>query len=1203
MTSTVRSVDVHLNAMVSKYIADIRMAGAETNRAFMSSQTSVRGLNTELATLDKRTQAVDQSTRSLNTRVSAFNTRAAKMTTSLGGMRDGLRDVDTRLVGMNGTGRGSITAFGNNSQRTGAQIDRLSGRLHILAQAAAVLGPTLVPLGAGAVPVLAGLTAGLGTAAGAAGVLVLALNGIGDGLDAVNDYQLEPTAENLQAMRIELERLGPAGAEFVRYLDSIGPELTTLQMAAREGFLPGAEEGIENLLELLPRARSIISDLAVAMGDLAADAGADLAGPEWEKFFRYLDTQAGPLLTEFMSTLGNFGQGFANVLVGLGPLTSDFSGGLLDMSESFAQWSATVGSNQDFQGFLDYVREAGPQALDFIGSLIMALASIVEAAAPIGSAVLPVLTSLLDIIGSLADSPLGTIFLTAAAAMSVYSRGAALAEAVTKRVGVAATTTGVQVTRSSAMYRQAATGAGILANNYGKVAAAAGIMALAYTDVDDKAGLSNTAMLALAGSMAGPWGAAAGAAIGATMDLAAANDDLTASLEDAQSALLNGTQAQQARAYRDLKAQIDDTKRAQDEFWDIDTSVADNMQAIMGWLGDADEKAGATLLTLGQRMKTTGDLTDILSGQVGQTGDQIRLATGDVRAFTGALAAMSGWLDKRAALREYEQNVRDFGKALKDGFDPKDVELLDQMAAGILQVATQIQNPQVKADFLANARESLEKFAGKGPKAEAAVGRVLEKFEKFGLMKANPDLDVDSRRADQKLDRTSRDLRDLDNFRATPRADADTRQADRKLTSTQQLGRALAGLPINPRVNVNNSQANGAIAETRRQLQALDGDVATTYIRTMRTTITNQAGPAYNAGAPSADGSTVPKTGLPYADRHPYLLADGEEVISNRRGQADMNRSALKAANRGEKIVAVGRLADGGTTLVGSTRPTGGSQLYTGPGGRFDLAGMVDGLASLTQGLQNVTKEELRRRNAELAMSTRIFEREIKHREDRIAMEVEADKARLDAMVDAQRSFSEAVSSNFRSDVFGYKAPNQPSTPDNFAALSPEAQRAYLDAQYASSQGSIVSQQQSVVSGDIARAQEALRLYRVLRSRGFDGPAFQELAAKGDVETLRAYAALPPVRLQAIEAQYELRDRLADKAGKFAGNAEFGQAVRALRLDSKESLAEQRAIKVAAQAMRNEIEQLRKELKPAAREAGKALGQEVNDAIVAGNRG
>jgi TP901 family phage tail tape measure protein len=66
-------------------------------------------------------------------------------------------------------------------------------------------------------------------------------------------------------------------------------------------------------------------------------------------------------------------------------------------------------------------------------------------------------------------------------------------------------------------------------------------------------------------------------------------------------------------------------------------------------------------------------------------------------------------------------------------------------------------------------------------------------------------------------------------------------------------------------------------------------------------------GPVNGLHVPQADGGTVPKTGLGYADRHPYLLADGEEIVSNRHGQADRHRGLLKA-------ISANRLADGGTT-------------------------------------------------------------------------------------------------------------------------------------------------------------------------------------------------------------------------------------------------------------------------------------------------
>lgn len=105
-------------------------------------------------------------------------------------------------------------------------------------------------------------------------------------------------------------------------------------------------------------------------------------------------------------------------------------------------------------------------------------------------------------------------------------------------------------------------------------------------------------------------------------------------------------------------------------------------------------------------------------------------------------------------------------------------------------------------------------------------------------------------------------------------------------------------------LDANPAPAITAIQAVRREIQSLDGDSATVTIRTVRTE--SGKGPLAFDAATSADGSTVPKTGLPYADRHLYLLADGEEVISNRFGQADRHRPLLKAIN-------AGRLADGGT--------------------------------------------------------------------------------------------------------------------------------------------------------------------------------------------------------------------------------------------------------------------------------------------------
>lgn len=332
-------------------------------------------------------------------------------------------NVGDFVAGM-GTARAAVSGLTS-------EIDTTNDRVAWLSQGILAIGPTLAPLGAAAVPVLSGIATQATVAAGAIGVMVLAFQGVGDALKAVNDYQLEPTAANLEKMQQAMDKLGPAGAEFVQFLDSLTPQLSQLQMLAREGMFPGMEDGLTSLLDLMPRARNLVSDLSGAIGDLAAQAGAGLSGQGFEAFFDFLERNARPILMELGQTIGNFAEGFANMLVGFEPVSQGFSKGLLAMSRSFAQWSSNLDHNQSFQAFIDYIQQATPKALDFGAALAKAFAAIVEAAAPVGDVMLPVLTELLNVIALLAGTPLAPVFLGVAAAMSIYGRAVALASVTT----------------------------------------------------------------------------------------------------------------------------------------------------------------------------------------------------------------------------------------------------------------------------------------------------------------------------------------------------------------------------------------------------------------------------------------------------------------------------------------------------------------------------------------------------------------------------------------------------------------------------------------------------------------------------------------------------------------------------------------------------------------------------------------------------
>lgn len=1025
----------------------------------------------------------------------------------------------------------TVRKTGDSSERSGNQIDKLSGRLAILAQAASVLGPALVPLGAPLVGVMAGLTAQLGAVAGAVGVGVLAFKGMGDALGAVNDYQLEPTADNLQAMRVEMEKLGPAGAEFVTFIDGLGPQLSKLQIAAREGLLPGAQEGIESLMTMMPRVRNIVSDIAEAMGGLAADAGADLAGDDWREFFRYLNQEAGPLLTEFGQTVGNFAQGFAGLLVGLGPLTDDFSGGLLGMSEAFAEWSAGLASNESFQEFLDYVRESGPDAVAMLGQIAVTFAEIIEAAAPVGDAVLPILTKFLDLVGNLASSPLGSMFFTAAAGLSVYSRAAALATGATKRLEAA------QLTATGAGKRLSG-GMAALRANAGTAAAGLGMVALASTDLDDKAGISNTAMLTLAGSLIGPWGAAAGAAAGLTMDLASANDDLAAAIERANNAANSGTNREQIAAYEELERQVASTDQAIDDmlggrdtagenvFQQISGDISTTFKGLGAILTNASEEGRGALFELSTSIGTTDFTTRQLADSLGMTAQQFRVASGDAESFIGALARMAGFLDRRAALRDYREEIKNFSNALKDGFQPKNAEGLDRFASSILTVASGIKSLPARERFFADAQQQLLDFAKTGPKAEEAVEKIIAQFVRLGLMPPiKPKVDPDTKGADDKIDRTRGGMDDLDRKRPKPKVDADTKGADDKISTTDRLMLELGGRRPRPKVDADISQAERKEAALRRRLVALaamkpspkvDAEIAeaiaklvaiqaringlrdkevtiTTRQKTVIENIMGYDGPRGDRKKTSSAMGDIFNAHQPQiATPHTRVWAEpetgGEAYIplrnDHRRPRAkDILETTASMFNGRVEWFATGGMA-GGSNIPRS----GGPNLMT-PSGIAPF--LFDPLTTSMRGLRR-----------ELSRSEKAVERERNQR---------------DALISKRNDVASGIRDGLGGDIWA-------------GASNPWSAGA-------TSNPTDMLQQQT------AQAREFTRLVQSLKSKGLDGAALAEVIGSGDIERARMMAALPASALRQFERAYNVNQQAMASAGAAGGQAAYGAQI------------------------------------------------------------
>ena len=239
------------------------------------------------------------------------------------------------------------------------------------------------------------------------------------------------------------------------------------------------------------------------------------------------------------------------------------------------------------------------------------------------------------------------------------------------------------------------------------------------------------------------------------------------------------------------------------------------------------------------------------------------------------------------------------------------------------------------------------------------------------------------------------------------------------------------------RVEAETDSALAAVAAVKARLDALRNKTIT-----ITTVGINKGGaqlPQDYKG--SADGSTVPGVRYPYGDKVPYLLAPGEEVISNRYGQADRNRALLKRIN-------ANRMADGGTVATYHGRLADG------------------GTATVSQGLSTVAStralNDLAKAGAESARQLR-----------------EDAKQRREEMAQRRADIRSSVADGFRTDPFA--------TDGNVWAANGGADPL------------------GTLRADIAQARQYQRLIRRLRKRGLSGAALGEVDTLADAQALSGF--------------------------------------------------------------------------------------------------
>ncbi|HET6816890.1 MAG TPA: phage tail tape measure protein [Mycobacteriales bacterium] len=322
---------------------------------------------------------------------------------------------------------------------------------------------------------------------------------------------------------------------------------------------------------------------------------------------------------------------------------------------------------------------------------------------------------------------------------------------------------------------------------------------------------------------------------------------------------------------------------------------------------------------------------------------------------------------------------------------------------------------------------------------------------------------------------------------------------------------------------LNDSGAVAGLKSYTTMLENLNGRIATTYLRQVTQHVI--AGGGHPTAPGSADGGTV--TGAPrqpYGDKVLYHLAPGEEIISNRHGQADKNRAALKAANQGARLAVVG-YADGGTTGT-STHLTAAEKKkkaqeaaakrkaaaaaahqralsLQGYDNSFDLAGGLSiqrvnsELASFSLSVHRLG-DRLGKDFGHLSAQARSTAREYLKGEAALKKETAA----RDALVQARDSAVQSSQGAFTSDVFS----------GGLGGMS------------------------FMLGLDTKRASAFDAALTAAKAHGLSGGLAQGLAASGNLQLAQQFAQLNPTQIAAYEKQYGQRQQALAQLGSTTGS-------------------------------------------------------------------
>lgn len=184
--------------------------------------------------------------------------------------------------------------------------------------------------------------------------------------------------------------------------------------------MPVFTKGIQILRDLLPTLTPFVKAAADALGGFLDEVEAGVKSAGFKEWAADMAAAAGPALKDFLSTIKNLAVGFGGLLQAFLPASDGVTGGLADMTASFADWATSLKGSEGFAQFLDLARTGK----DLLSNLGAAFADLFIALKPFMGATAIIAQGLADVIAAVPPeviSALAQAFVFASVGMKAWT--------------------------------------------------------------------------------------------------------------------------------------------------------------------------------------------------------------------------------------------------------------------------------------------------------------------------------------------------------------------------------------------------------------------------------------------------------------------------------------------------------------------------------------------------------------------------------------------------------------------------------------------------------------------------------------------------------------------------------------------------------------------------------------------------------------